>query len=134
MFNNDESNKDYKTIGEITKELGLINKKTGSLQTHTIRFWETQFKQIKPKIRAGNRRYYSKKNIQKIKQIKYLLKDRGLTIKGAKKLLESKNLNLLDDNDDLKVYNSNKDKENSIKKRIKKIVNILKELKEFKNG
>ena len=64
MFDNDNYEKDYKTIGEITKELGLINKKTGSLQTHTIRFWETQFKQIRPKIRAGKRRYYSKNNIQ----------------------------------------------------------------------
>ena len=54
----------YKTIGEVTKELGLINKKTGHLQTHTLRYWETQFKQIKPLIRAGKRRYYSRKNFQ----------------------------------------------------------------------
>ena len=134
MTNSADAEKIYKTIGEITKELGLINKKTGSLQTHTIRYWETQFKQIKPKIKAGKRRYYSKKNIQKIKQIKYLLKDRGLTIKGAKKLLDSDNLNLLDDNDVLKVYKSNKDKKINIKMRIKKILNILKELKDFKDG
>jgi len=134
MTNSGDGEKVYKTIGEITKELGLINKKTGSLQTHTIRYWETQFKQIKPKILAGRRRYYSKKNIQKIKQIKYLLKDRGLTIKGAKKLLDSDNLNSLDDNDVLKVYKSNKDKKINIKMRIKKILNILKELKDFKDG
>ena len=54
-------NEAYKTIGEVTKELGLIDKKTGRLQTHTIRYWETQFKQIKPTIRAGKRRYYSTK-------------------------------------------------------------------------
>ena len=48
----------YKTIGEIAKELNLINKKTGSLQTHTLRYWEKEFKQIKPKIMAGKRRYY----------------------------------------------------------------------------
>ena len=53
----------YKTIGEITKELGLIDKKTGHLQTHTLRYWEKQFKQIRPSIRAGGRRYYSEKNI-----------------------------------------------------------------------
>ena len=56
MTNNFKSELAYKTIGELTKELGLIDKKTGNLQTHTLRYWETQFKQIKPSIRAGNRR------------------------------------------------------------------------------
>ena len=50
---NNKSETAYKTIGEVTKELGLVNKKTGILQTHTIRYWETQFKQIKPIIKAG---------------------------------------------------------------------------------
>ena len=54
-----KSDEAYKTIGEVTKDLGLVNKKTGRLQTHTVRYWETQFKQIKPSIRAGGRRYYS---------------------------------------------------------------------------
>ena len=66
----------YKTIGEVAKELGLINKKTGHLQTHTIRYWETQFKQIKPSIRAGKRRYYSLKDFKIIEFIKFLLKER----------------------------------------------------------
>ena len=61
MVNVDKSKEAYKTIGEVTKELGLIDKKTGRMQTHTIRYWETQFKQIKPVIRAGKRRYYSSK-------------------------------------------------------------------------
>ena len=59
----------YKTIGEITKELGLIDKNTGNLQTYTLRYWETQFKQIRPEIGAGKRRYYSKKNFETIKLI-----------------------------------------------------------------
>ena len=42
----------YKTIGEVAKELGLINKKRGNVQTHTIRYWETQFKQIRPSYRT----------------------------------------------------------------------------------
>ena len=63
----------YKTIGEVTKELGLIGKKSGRLQTHTIRYWETQFKQIKPTIRAGKRRYYSIKDFKIIKYIKFFL-------------------------------------------------------------
>ena len=68
----------YRTIGEVTKELGLIDKKTGHLKTHTLRYWETHFKQIKPLIRAGKRRYYSKKNFQIIKLIKFLLKENVL--------------------------------------------------------
>ena len=38
----------YKSIGEVAKILNLVNKKTGKLNTHTIRFWEIEFKQIKP--------------------------------------------------------------------------------------
>ena len=70
MRNNTKSDNAYKTIGEITKELGLIDRRTGHLQTHTLRYWETQFKQIKPSIKAGNRRYYSKKDVQILKNIK----------------------------------------------------------------
>ena len=40
----------YKSIGEVAKDLNLINPKTGKLNTHTIRFWEKEFKQIKPKF------------------------------------------------------------------------------------
>ena len=64
---NDKTDSAYKTIGEITKALDLKDKKSGKLQTHTLRYWETQFKQIKPLIRAGNRRYYSDKNFKIIK-------------------------------------------------------------------
>ena len=79
----------YKTIGEVAKGLGLIDKKTGNIQTHTLRYWETQFKQIRPSIKAGNRRYYSKKDFTLIKNIQFLLKERGLTINGAKKILNT---------------------------------------------
>ena len=80
MSVNKEHEKIYKTIGDVAKELGLINHKSGHIQTHTIRYWETQFREIKPSIRAGGRRYYSSKNIKLIKYIMYLLKDKGLTI------------------------------------------------------
>ena len=53
MIKNDKINDAYKTISEVTKELDLIDKKTGVLQTHTIRFWEKQFKQIKPQVFVG---------------------------------------------------------------------------------
>ena len=52
----------YKTIGEVTRDLNLINPKNGKLNTHTIRFWEKEFKQIKPKIFSGRRRYYDQKS------------------------------------------------------------------------
>ena len=86
-------NPQYITIGELAKKLNLVDKKTGKLQTHTIRFWETQFRQIKPSLRAGRRRYYSERDFQMIKKIKLLLKDYGLTIKGAKILLEKQKTN-----------------------------------------
>ncbi len=63
----------YKTIGEVTKILGLRSKKDNSLATHTIRFWEKEFKQIKPKIFAGKRRYYDKNSIKVLKKIRFLL-------------------------------------------------------------
>ena len=121
----------YKTIGEITKELGLVDKKTGHLQTHTVRYWETQFKQLKPSIKAGKRRYYSTKDIQIIKKIKYLLKEKGLTINGAKNILNNKDIDSLDDNVDLGLYGSNSNKKKVVKEKLKKISKIIKELKKL---
>ena len=121
----------YKTIGEITKELGLVDKKTGHLQTHTVRYWETQFKQLRPSIKAGKRRYYSTKDIQIIKKIKYLLKEKGLTINGAKNILNNKDIDSLDDNVDLGLYGSNSSKKKVVKEKLKKISKIIKELKKL---
>ena len=129
-----ESSTTYKTIGEVTKELGLINKKNGNLQTHTLRYWETQFKQIKPLIRAGNRRYYSRKNLQIIKLIKFLLREKGLTINGVKKILNDPEIHSIDDNMNLSVYKPNLRNTKIIKDKIKKISRIIKELKNLKNG
>ena len=124
----------YKTIGEVTKELGLIDKKTGHLQTHTLRYWETQFKQIRPLIRAGKRRYYSKRNFKIIKLIKFLLKEKGLTINGVKKILNNPEAHSLDDNMNLGVYKSDLRNTKIIKDKIKKISKIINELKKFNNG
>ena len=74
----------YKTIGEVVKIIGLKSKKGQLLPTHTIRFWEKQFKQIKPMILNGNRRYYDQKNIELLKKIHFLLKEQGMTINGVK--------------------------------------------------
>ena len=122
----------YKNIGEAAKDLCLVDKKTGHLQTHTLRYWETQFKQIKPLIRAGKRRYYSKKNFQIIMLIKFLLKERGFTISGVKKILNKTGSHSLDDNINLGLYKPDSKNTKIVKDKIKNIFRIVKELKEFK--
>ena len=127
MNNNKKNDDAYKTIGEIASEVGLIDKVTGRPQTHTIRYWETQFKQIQPTIKAGKRRYYSPKNIKIVKFIKYLLKEKGLTINGVKKILNNPERDSLDDDINLGVY-----KPDIIKTKIKNISKIIKEIKKLK--
>ena len=124
----------YKTIGEVAKELDLVDKKTGLLQTHTIRYWETQFKQIRPVIRAGKRRYYSLKDLELIKSIKFLLKEKGLKISGVKKMLNDGQSYSIDDPINLSVYKPSLKTTKVIKDRIKNISKIIKELKNLKNG
>ena len=132
MDSNNKSETAYKTIGEVTKELGLINQKTGRIQTHTIRYWETQFKQIKPIIRAGKRRYYSTKVFKIIKYIKFLLKEKGLTINGAKKILNMTKTDSLDDLTNMSINRPNLNRTEVIKNKVKNISKISKELKKFK--
>tara|TARA_Y100000816_G_C25650593_1_gene345925 strand:- start:91 stop:468 length:378 start_codon:yes stop_codon:yes gene_type:complete len=122
-MNNNKDNSKYKTIGEVAKILMLTNKKNGSLSTHTIRFWEKEFKQIKPKIFSGNRRYYDEKSINLLKKIKYLLKEKGMTLIGVKKVLKYEDSNIDE------MYNTTI-RQNNIKSKIKKIKNIIKEIKD----
>ena len=121
----------YKTIGEVTKELNLVDKRTGRLQTHTLRYWQKQFKQLNPSVKAGNRRYYSKNDLLIIKEIKFLLKDKGLTISGAKKLLSDKKTLSLDEST---LMRENSTKTEILREKIKKISKIVGELKKIKNG
>ena len=117
----------YKSIGEVAKLLNLVNLKTGKLNTHTIRFWEKEFNQIKPKIFAGKRRYYDEKTIDILKKIKFLLKDKGFTINGVKKLLLTPNSFELDE-----IFNSSiKTKNINLKSKIKKISKLVKEIKKL---
>jgi len=123
-----KSDNAYKSIGEVARILNLVNKKKGTLNTHTIRFWEKEFKQIKPKILLGNRRYYNNETIEILKKVKFLLKEQGMTINGVKKLLNSKGSLKLDEisNNSISVNNSN------IKNKLKKILNLIKDLKKLK--
>ena len=116
----------YKTISEVVKILGLKSKRGQSLPTHTIRFWEKEFKQIKPKIFNGNRRYYDKKNIELLKKVHFLLKDKGMTIKGVKKILNNKESLKLDEISNQTI------KANNLKNKLVKISSIVKNLKKLK--
>ena len=112
-------------ISQVAKMLGLINKKSKKPLTHTLRFWETKFKQLKPTILSGNRRYYSSKNIKILKKIIFLLKEQGLTINGAIKLMNDP-VNKLDETKassiNAEYYKKNiKIKSKKILEKIKKI-------------
>ncbi len=118
--------KDFLDISELSIELDLINKKTGKPANHILRFWEKEFIGIKPIILRGNRRYYNKDQIEKIRYIKFLLKEKGLTIKGAKKILKNKK--------NIDGSNINNIEKDYLKESIKgKSKNILKKLKGLKN-
>jgi DNA-binding transcriptional MerR regulator len=125
---NHKSDNAYKSIGEVAEILKLVNKKKGTLNTHTIRYWEKEFKQIKPKILSGNRRYYNPETIAILKKVKFLLKDQGMTINGAKKLLNLDKSLKLDElpNNSISVGNS------TIKNKLKKIISLIKEIKKLK--
>ena len=108
-------------ITEVSKMLNLVNLKDKKPQNHILRFWEREFKNIKPKI-INRRRYYTKKQIDTIRLIKFLLKDKGMTIKGVKNILKH-NINSLDDYDlnSLKTDYQKKNIVSKIKKVLKKI-------------
>ena len=118
-----KSDEAYKTIGEVTKILNIKNKLGEKIPTHTIRFWEKEFKQIKPKLMKGNRRYYNKENIDLLKKIKFLLKDQGMTLKGVKRLLNSTESNKLDEISNKSIRADN------LRNKISKISKIIKNLK-----
>ena len=122
-----KSNKAYKSIGEVAKILNLVNEKKGTLNTHTIRFWEKEFKQIKPNILNGNRRYYNNDTIEVLKKVKYLLKDQGMTINGAKKVLNSDKPLKLD-----VLPNNSINADYIIKNKLKKISELIKKIKNLK--
>ena len=122
-----KSNKAYKSIGEVAKILDLVNEKKGTLNTHTIRFWEKKFRQIKPNILNGKRRYYNNDTIEVLKKVKYLLKDQGMTINGAKKVLNSDKSLKLDE-----LPNNSINADYSIKNKLKKISDLIKQIKILK--
>ena len=122
----DKSDSAYKTIGEVAKILNLKSNKKGELPTHIIRFWETQFKQIKPKILNSNRRYYDEDCINLLKKVKFLLKEQGMTINGVKKILTGEQSLELDE------MANNSIKADNLRNKLVKISKIVKNLKDLK--
>jgi len=123
-MNSEKYNSKYKTIGDVAKLLNLVNKHKGTLSTHTIRFWEKEFKQIKPKFFNGNRRYYDENSINLLRKIKYLLKDKGMTLNGVKKVLNSENSDIDE------IYNKSINQKKLIKSKLIKIKQIITDIKD----
>jgi len=117
----DKFKSSYKTISEVVEILNDNNSKKKMNYPHTIRYWEKQFKQLKPK-KINNIRYYNQKNIDILLKIQFLLKNQGMTINGVKKFLNKNILNI--DENKKKIINSL-----NIKYRLNKINNLIKGLK-----
>ena len=73
-------------ISDLSKILNLVDPVTKKPLNHIIRYWEKEFKEIRPR-KINNIRYYSSKQIELIKMIKFLLKNKGMTIDGVKNLI-----------------------------------------------
>ena len=114
-------------ISEVSKILNLINRETEKPQNYVLRYWEKEFKIVKPK-KINNRRYYTSKQLEILKMIKFLLKNKGMTILGVKNLIDS-DVNKLDG------YNIHSLKadyyKNNLKSKSKKILDKIKQIKNY---
>jgi len=118
--------KKFLSISELSKILNLIDSKTKKPLNHILRYWEKEFRQIKPK-KINNRRYYSEKQVEIVRLIKFLLKSKGMTVSGVKNILDT-NINKLDD------YNSHSLKAHYFKNNLKiKSKSVLEKLNKLKN-
>ena len=115
------------SISQLSYKLNLISPNNKKPKNYILRYWEKEFKQIKPKI-INRRRYYSIEQIELIKLVHFLLKNKGMTINGVKKVLNT-DINKLDD------YNSHSLKANYYKKELikksKLILNKIKKIKKY---
>jgi len=79
MATGDKAPGAFKTIGELSRELGVAQ--------HILRYWEAKFPQLRPLQRAGNRRYYRPDDVALARRINRLLNEEGYTVRGVQKLL-----------------------------------------------
>tara|TARA_B000000609_G_C24150856_1_gene337229 strand:+ start:605 stop:970 length:366 start_codon:yes stop_codon:yes gene_type:complete len=117
-------NSAYKTIGEVVKILNIYSKVKSPISAHTLRYWEKEFKQLRPKNLNSKRRYYREKDVEILKKIVFLLKDKGMTIAGARKILNENKIIKLDELSDDFIRKAN------FKNKITKISSIIKTLKD----
>lgn len=78
----EKSDSAFRTISEAAEDIGV--------PAHVLRFWETRFAQLQPMKRAGGRRFYRPADMALLRQIKGLLHDQGMTIRGAQQVLDAK--------------------------------------------
>jgi len=72
----------YFKISEVSELCGL--------PSHVLRFWESEFKKIRPRRTASGQRSYTRKDIETILEIKLLLHDKKFTLEGARKCLNAR--------------------------------------------
>ena len=126
-MNSKKNSKYLYSISEIVKTINLELNNNQKITVNTIRFWEKKFSTIRSIRLNGNRRLFNKDNLEKIKFIRFLLKDRGLSIIGAQKIL--KEFKKLDD------YNSSSVRNNIIKTNFKnKAKKILDKIQRIKRN
>lgn len=70
----------YYRIGEVSDIVGV--------QPHVLRYWETEFRSIRPQKSSKGQRVYSRRDVEKLLKIKDLLRNQGFTIAGARKKLQ----------------------------------------------
>ena len=83
-----EIEKQYYTIGEVAEMFDVA--------ASLIRFWETEFEQLNPKKNKKGNRQYTKQDIETLRTIYHLVKERGYTIQGAKEVLKNKSVQTKD--------------------------------------
>ena len=83
-----EIEKQYYTIGEVAAIFDVA--------PSLIRFWETEFDQLKPKKNKKGNRQYTAKDIEELRSVYHLVKERGFTIQGAKEVMKNKSVQTKD--------------------------------------
>ena len=114
-------------ISAVSRILNNIDDKTNKPLNYILRYWEKEFKIIRPK-KINNRRYYSEKQIEILKMIKFLLKNKGMTISGVKNLLNQK-INDLDYTNTISLKADYY--KNNLSTKSKKILEKIKKIKEY---
>ena len=113
------------TISELSLMLDLIDSSNKKPRNYVLRYWEKQFRQIRPK-KINNRRYYSPQQVEIVKMIKFLIKNKGISILGVKNILNSNRIKL----DDYNSYSLKADYlKDNLKSKSKVLLEKVKKLK-----